>query len=73
LGGVIVSLTEWWRLSHVGVSLGLMAGGFWLPFMGTASVAAPVGGAFLFGSLLSAGILYWQLRHHAVSRADQSA
>jgi hypothetical protein len=23
LGGVIVSLTEWWRLSHVGVSLGL--------------------------------------------------
>src|SRR5262249_21678268 len=31
LGGVIVSLTEWWRLSHIGVSLGLMVGGFLLP------------------------------------------
>jgi hypothetical protein len=71
LGGVIVSLTEWWRLSHIGVSLGLMAGGFWLPFVDKASVAVPVGGAFLLGSLLSAGILSWQLRHHVV--ADRNA
>ena len=73
LGGVIVSLTEWWRLSHIGVSLGLMAGGFSLPFAGTVSVGVPVGGAFLFGSLLSAAILYWQLRHHASSHADRAA
>ena len=73
LGGVIVSLTEWWRLSHIGVSLGLMAGGFSLPVAGTVSVGVPVGGAFLFGSLLSAAILYWQLRHHASSHADRNA
>src|SRR5262249_832215 len=54
LGGVIVSLTEWWRLSHIGVSLGLMVGGFLLPFAGTVSVGVPVGGALLLGSLLSA-------------------
>jgi hypothetical protein len=67
LGGVIVSLTEWWRLSHIGISLGLMVGGFLLPFAGPASVAVPVGGALLFGSLLSAAILCWQLRYHAAS------
>ncbi|MBI5387610.1 MAG: hypothetical protein HZA90_23365 [Verrucomicrobia bacterium] len=61
LGGVIVSLTEWWRLSHLGVSLGLMAGGFLIPFVDTTSVAVPVGGAFLSGSLVSAAILHWQL------------
>ncbi len=70
LGGAIVSLTEWWRLSHIGVSLGLMAGGFWLPFVDKASVAVPVGGTFMLGSLLSAAILYWQLRNHASSHAD---
>jgi len=73
LGGVIVSLTEWWRLSHIGVSLGLMVGGFCLPFVGKVSVAVPVGGAVLVGSLLSAAILYWQLRHHASSHADRNA
>jgi len=62
LGGVIVSLTEWWRLSHLGVSLGLMLGGFLLPFADKTSVAVPVGGALLVGSLLSAAILYCQLR-----------
>jgi hypothetical protein len=64
VGGMIVSLTEWWRLSHVGVSSGLVTGGFLLPLADSVSVAVPVGGAFLSGSLLSAGILYWQLRRH---------
>jgi hypothetical protein len=69
VGGMIVSLTEWWRLSHVGVSSGLVAGGFLLPLADSVSVAVPVGGAFLSGSLLSAGILYWQLhRHDSYSR-----
>ncbi len=69
LGGVIVSLTEWWRLSHIGVSSGLMAGGFLLPFVETTSTAVPVGGAFLSGSLVSAAILHWQLRQHETSLA----
>jgi hypothetical protein len=73
LGGVIVSLTEWWRLSHIGVSLGLMAAGFLLPFVDKTAVAVPVGGAFLIGSLVSAAILYWQLRHHAISHANRNA
>jgi len=62
LGGVIVSLTEWWRLSHIGISSGLMACGFLLPLVETTSVAVPVGAAFLLGSFLSAGILHWQVR-----------
>jgi hypothetical protein len=67
LGGVIVSLTEWWRLSHIGVSAGLMACGFLLPLTDKTSVAVPVGAAFLSGSLTSAAILYWQLcRSHLV-------
>jgi hypothetical protein len=61
LGGVIVSLTEWWRLSHIGLSSGLMAGGFLLPMVDKSLVAVPVGGTFLLGSLMSAAILYWQL------------
>jgi len=61
LGGMIVSLTEWWRFSHIGISAGLMAGGFLLPFAEQTSVAVPVGAAFLLGSLLSAAILNWQL------------
>lgn len=62
LAGVIVSLTEWWRLSHIGLSSGLMIGGFFLPLVDKTSVGVPVGGAFLLGSLLSAWILYWQVR-----------
>lgn len=70
LGGMIVSLTEWWRLSHIGVSCGLMAGGFLLPLVDKTSVAVPVGGTFLLGSLVSAAILYWQLcRRDAVERS----
>ena len=69
LGGVIISRTEWWRLSHIGIGFGLMAGGFLLPFADRISVGVPVGGAFLVGSLLSAGILYWQVRQHEVAAA----
>jgi hypothetical protein len=73
LGGIIVSLTEWWRLSHIGISFGLVLGGFLLPFADKVSVAVPVSGAFIFGSLLSAVILYCQLHHHETSTAGRSA
>jgi hypothetical protein len=73
LAGVIISLTEWWRLSHIGLSSGLMAGGFLLPFAGNVSVGIPVGGAVLLGSLLSAAILYGQVRHHEASCTERSA
>jgi hypothetical membrane protein len=73
LGGVIVSLTEWWRVSHIGVSLGLMVGGFFLPFAGKVSVGVPVGGAVLIGSLLSAAILHWQLRRHEAFPTNRNA
>ena len=69
LAGVIVSMTEWWRVSHIGTSSGLMAGGFLLPFVGKLSVGVPVGGAFFLGSLLSAGILYWQVRNYEATAA----
>ncbi len=69
LGGSIISVTEWWRLCHIGISSGLMAGGFLLPFSGKISMAAPVGGAFLLGSLVSAGILYGQVCQHETSLA----
>jgi hypothetical protein len=70
LGGVIVSLTEWWRLSFIGVSSGLMACGFLLPLVDKASVAVPAGAAFLLGNLVSAAILYWQLSRS--NSADQT-
>jgi len=69
LAGVIVSMTEWWRLSHIGISCGLMAGGFLLPLTGKLSAGVSVGGAFFLGSMLSAGILYWQVRNHEASAA----
>jgi hypothetical protein len=73
LGAAIVSLTEWWRLSHIGLSLGLMAGGFLLPLVPKTLVAVPVGGAFLLGSLVSAAILHWQVRHHEASSTNRIA
>ena len=73
LGGMIVSLTEWWRLSHIGLALGLAAGGLLLPFVDKTSMAIPVGAAFLLGSLVSAAILYGQVRYHEASRANRNA
>jgi hypothetical protein len=73
LGAAIVSLTEWWRLSHIGLSLGLMAGGFLLPLVEKTLMAVPVGGAFLLGSLVSAAILYWQVRYHEAFLANRNA
>ena len=63
LPSLIVSLTEWWRLSTVGLSSGLMICGFVIPFVEKNRVTILIGGAVAFGSLLSAGILYLQLRH----------
>lgn len=61
LGGIIISLTEWWRLSHIGLASGLIAGGFLLPLADKISIAVSVGGAFVLGCLISAVILHWQL------------
>jgi hypothetical protein len=61
---VIVSLTEWWRGSTVGLSAGLMICGFGFPVVEESMTFVLVGGAVFFGSLLSAGILYCQLRCH---------
>src|SRR5207237_614276 len=60
LAGAIASLTEWWRLSLMGHSIGLMICGVGIPFVDQAKAGILVGGGVLFGSLLSAGILYWQ-------------
>jgi hypothetical protein len=62
LPSVIVSLTEWWRLSTVGLTIGLMICGFGFPLVSEKSAFVLIGGAVFFGGLLSGGILYWQLR-----------
>ena len=64
LAGAIASLTEWWRLSLLGHAIGLMICGVGIPLVDKAGVGVLVGSGLLFGSLLSAGILYWQLRRH---------
>jgi hypothetical protein len=64
LAGVIASLTEWWRLSLLGHSLGLMICGAGIPFVDHASAGLIVGAGVLAGSVSSAGILYWQVRRH---------
>ena len=65
LAGAIASLTEWWRLSLLGHSVGLMICGAGIPFIDNARAGILVGAAVLFGSLLSAAILCWQLRRLA--------
>jgi hypothetical protein len=69
LPSLIVSVTEWWRLSTIGLSAGLMSFGFGFPFVDESRTFVLLGGAVFMGSLLSAGILYWQLsRYHAKER-----
>jgi hypothetical protein len=64
---MIASLTEWWRLSMFGHSIGLMICGFGFPFVDKSKWAVLLGGAVLAGSSLATGILYWQVRHHEIS------
>jgi len=71
LPSIIVSFTEWWRLSTIGLSAGLMFCGFSFPLVEESKVFVIVGAAVCIGSLLSAAILYWQLsydRHQAIQR-----
>ncbi len=63
LSSFIVSLTEWWRLSTIGLSIALMICGFGFPFM--PEIGILFGAAIFIGSLLSAGILRWQIRRCA--------
>jgi hypothetical protein len=67
---LIASLTEWWRLSMLGHSLGLMICGFSFPFVDRSMWGILVGGAVLAGSLLASGILYWQVRCHNASPVE---
>ena len=59
LSSFIVSLTEWWRLSTVGLSIALAICGFGFPFV--TEIGILFGAAISCGSLLSAGILRWQI------------
>jgi hypothetical protein len=61
---MIGSLTEWWRLSMFGHSVGLMICGFGFPFVGMNEWALLLGASLLVGSLSAAGILYFQVRQH---------
>jgi hypothetical protein len=64
LPGVVISLTEWWRLSHLGICFGLMVCGFGFPFADQIGVRVLAGGAIVAGSFISAAILFWQVRLH---------
>jgi hypothetical protein len=55
---IIAALTERWRLSMFGHSIGLIICGFAYPFVGENKLGILVGSAVLAGSVLSAGILY---------------
>ena len=64
LPSLIVSLTEWWRLSTVGLSSGLVVCGLGFPFAHGSSMGVLLGGSVFLGSILAAAILYWQVRRH---------
>jgi len=64
LPSLIVSLTEWWRLSTVGLSAGLMVCGLGFPFAQGSKVGVLLGSSVFLGSMLSAAILHWQVRRH---------
>jgi hypothetical protein len=67
LPSLIVSLTEWWRLSTVGLSFGLIVCGLGFPFAHGSRMGVLLGASIFIGSMLSAGILYWQVRRHETS------
>lgn len=67
LPSVIVSLTEWWRLSTVGLSCVLLVCGIGFPFAHGRSMGVLLGASVFCGSILAAGILYWQVRRHESS------
>ena len=64
LPSLIVALTEWWRLSTMGLSFGLMVCGLGFPFAHGSRIGVLLGASVCLGSILSAGILYWQVRGH---------
>ena len=70
LSSFIVSLTEWWRLSTVGLSVALAICGFGFPFF--AGVGILFGAAICLGSLLSAGILRWQILRSVNEQPDKT-
>jgi hypothetical protein len=59
ISSFIVSLTEWWRLSTIGLSIALMVCGLGFPFV--SDIGILFGAAIFIGSLISAGILRWQI------------
>lgn len=73
LTSIIASLTEWWRLSTIGFSIGLMVCGFGFPLVKGNGTFVLVGGSVFFGSLLSAGILYLQVRNDEAFSASIQA
>jgi len=64
LPSLIAALTEWWRLSTIGLSSGLMVCGLGFPFAHGSRIGVLLGASVCLGSVLSAGILYWQVRGH---------
>jgi hypothetical protein len=70
---MIASLTDWWRLSMLGHSLGLMVCGAGFPFVGKNRWPILAGIALLAGSLLAAAILYYQVRRHEDSPPPTSS
>ncbi len=64
LPSTLVSFTEWWRLSNIGFSAGLLTCGFCFPFVHGTGIGVLLGGSVFLGSIVSAAILTWQLRRH---------
>jgi hypothetical protein len=64
LPSTLVSFTEWWRLSNIGFSAGLLTCGFCLPSLHGSGIGVLLGGSVFVGSIVSAAILTWQLRRH---------
>jgi hypothetical protein len=64
LPSLVVSLTEWWRVSTVGLSLGLMVCGLGFPLVHGNRIGVLLGASVFSGSLISAAILHWQVRRY---------